>query len=1014
MGLKAAIAAFLLAVSLFMSLVTVVAESSGSAYFGPLGASGCPASCEHSGDNPGNWTQYYDINQLLACREDPKLLDFAIRTPLGSPDKANVIRACSTFRGEYAEPQIRMFPCFLSKDNDDDGLTQSLGTPSTMQIEMAWTNTTKRLIADQLVTAAKEVQGVLYNQTLGSSNTVVAHYGSSVVGAYVGNRISQLGVAATLVQDFIEQVVRSKGSETWLQTLMLQRCSNEGNDDNDNRIDADYVVGIIGKTAPGLSSLVTVQQALKSWSEAKCAKPLEHTSSLGTSTVWLTTLTKTADIKYGDDAENDNKTRSLERRADCETIQVVSGDSCGSLAEKCGISGADFTKYNPGSSLCSSLRVGQHVCCTSGTLPDLTPKPEPDGTCASYVVESGDWCDKIASSFGLTVEDLESFNENTWGWSGCERLYAGIRLCLSEGDPPMPEPIANAVCGPQKPGTERPIDGKDLADLNPCPLNVCCNIWGQCGITKDFCVESSLGPPGTSEPGKNGCISNCGMEIVNNDSGPKDFISVGYFEAWNRNRDCLHMYVTDIGSPVTHIHFAFGDVNENFEVSVDPVRYQFEKFIRMTDKKRILAFGGWTASTSPSSFYIFREGVKPENRERLATNLANFIKEYNLDGIDLDWEYPGAPDLPGIPPADPIDGPNYLELLKLIRKKLPNKSLSIAAPASYWYLKAFPIDKISEVVDYIVYMTYDLHGQWDYGNSYSSPGCPEGNCLRSHVNMTETYNSLAMVTKAGVPSNKIVVGVTSYGRSFRMTEAGCTGPNCRFTGPDSGATKGRCTDEPGYVSNAEIDEIIEKNPTARVFRDDTYSDILVYDDVQWVAYMTDENKAKRNERWKGLNFAGVTDWAVDLQVFRAYEPDPDSPPVDESKDWTEFECTHPYASNTSVNPVSRWNHLHADDAWNEVILKWKMARKETDKAFTDFISNEFHGRDAMNCSSLLAGSNCQETHLCIDDDGSGPAATLILNSFVPIRSVSNSTFSTDLRRPSTGLSHLFAVLFECI
>lgn len=42
--------------------------------------------------------------------------------------------------------------------------------------------------------------------------------------------------------------------------------------------------------------------------------------------------------------------------------------------------------------------------------------------------------------------------------------------------------------------------------------------------------------------------------------------------------------------------------------------------------------------------------------------------------------------------------------------------MSIAAPASYWYLKGFPIKEISDVVDYIIYMTYDLHGQWDYGN----------------------------------------------------------------------------------------------------------------------------------------------------------------------------------------------------------------------------------------------------------------------------------------------------------
>lgn len=47
----------------------------------------------------------------------------------------------------------------------------------------------------------------------------------------------------------------------------------------------------------------------------------------------------------------------------------------------------------------------------------------------------------------------------------------------------------------------------------------------------------------------------------------------------------------------------------------------------------------------------------------------------------------------------------------LLKNKLGGKSLSIAAPASYWYLKGFPIAEISQIVDYIVFMAYDLHGQ---------------------------------------------------------------------------------------------------------------------------------------------------------------------------------------------------------------------------------------------------------------------------------------------------------------
>lgn len=72
---------------------------------------------------------------------------------------------------------------------------------------------------------------------------------------------------------------------------------------------------------------------------------------------------------------------------------------------------------------------------------------------------------------------------------------------------------------------------------------------------------------------------------------------------------------------------------------------------------------------------------------------------------------PQAPDIPGIPPDDPDSGDNYLAFLVILKNLLPGKSVSIAAASSYYYLKNFPIEKISKVVDYIVYMTYDLHGQ---------------------------------------------------------------------------------------------------------------------------------------------------------------------------------------------------------------------------------------------------------------------------------------------------------------
>lgn len=136
-------------------------------------------------------------------------------------------------------------------------------------------------------------------------------------------------------------------------------------------------------------------------------------------------------------------------------------------------------------------------------------------------------------------------------------------------------------------------------------------------------------------------------------------------------------------------------------------------------------------------------------------------------------------------------------------------------------------------------MTYDHHGQWDYGIPWSDVGCSGGNCLRSDVNLTETMNALSMITKAGVPSNMIAVGVTSYGRSFEMTTPGCWGPDCTYTGPSSGAIAGPCTNTTGYLANGEIYAIIAANHSGvKQLVDDSHSHILVYNETQWVLFWT--------------------------------------------------------------------------------------------------------------------------------------------------------------------------------
>ncbi|KAI1131004.1 glycoside hydrolase family 18 protein [Nemania abortiva] len=568
---------------------------------------------------------------------------------------------------------------------------------------------------------------------------------------------------------------------------------------------------------------------------------------------------------------------NLARRADCKTETVVSGDGCATLAQRCGISGADFTNYNPDQNLCSTLQVGQRVCCSSGTLPDIRPKPEFNGTCASYVVKQDDTCSSIAAANGLTASEVEDFNKiKTWGFDSCANLGLGVRICLSGGDAPLPAPQQGAVCGPTVPGTKQPPIGTNISTLNPCPLNACCNIWGQCGITGDFCVPTTgkFGNPGTGPPGSNGCTSSCGREIANNGEAPGSFIQVGYYESWNMDRPCLTMKAKSIsGLKYTHVHWGFGKIASDMSVSINDTYKQWDDFKSLSASgiKTILSFGGWGDSTDPATYEILRTAVSPGGRATFTDNVASLAKDEGLNGVDIDWEYPGAPDIPGIPPGQKEDGENYLAMLEMLRSKLDkSKTLSIAAPASYWYLRPFPIANMSEALDYIVYMTYDLHGQWDAGNKYAQEGCPGGNCLRSHVNLTETMDALAMVTKAGVSTKKVVVGMASYARSFKMADPNCSGPMCTFLGSNtsSQAEPGECTGTAGYVSNAEIESIINRKPASQTWHDsEADADFIIYDLTEWGSYMTDETKRSRTDRWKSLNFAGTVDWALDLQQF---------------------------------------------------------------------------------------------------------------------------------------------------
>ncbi|KAG5804982.1 hypothetical protein H9Q74_010194 [Fusarium xylarioides] len=792
----------------------------------------CPIPCE--GTSPSDWTVYHSVDSLTQCQE-PMMFDFSVMNPLDDPETIIQIRACTATK--TVKPITK---------HVRDALVTERQTISRAQSAW-WSPTVENPLVSVSIEKIRE-RALSEDPSSDQGHMFFSYLNGTVVGIYIGARSSTL---IAVCQRFRVQL---PVASNWWKPPEVSFSSGNGN-------------------------LVFAQQAVKSWAKASCASTSGATGAKAIDNLDVQTIRldhqNSHYRRHSHHHSHGHSQSHLFSRATCRTMRVASGDSCASLATKCGTSPSGFTKNNSSNKkLCSTLIEGQVVCCSAGSLPDIRPKPKANGECATHDVDKGQTCSSIAAFNGLKTSDLDEFNKQTWAWNGCKNLLMGQKICTSKGSPPLPAPVSNAQCGPSKPGSKMPTDNKKLADLNPCPLKACCNIWGQCGTTKDYCTisKSTTGNPGTSKPGENGCISNCGMKIVNNEKPPDSFKKIAYYESWNQDRPCMHMDVRTITSAFTsgwtHVHFAFANITSDYKVSVKDTYGQFKNFKGLKGIKRIIAFGGWSFSVGVDTYTILREAVKPSNREAFANEVVRFVKDHDLDGVDFDWEYPGAPDLPNIPKGSPDEPANYLKFLQLVKSKLPSdKSLSIAAPASFWYLKQFPIAAISKTVDYIAYMTYDLHGQWDYESPWASDGCPKGSCLRSHVNLTETENSLAMVTKAGVEARKLVVGVSSYGRSFKMSSVRCKGPACTFAGPESGAAKGKCTDTAGYISNAELKALVHSHSgDVEKWHDaKTDSDYMIFDDTNWVAYMSEETKQGRTAKYKSLNFGGTSDWAIDLQ-----------------------------------------------------------------------------------------------------------------------------------------------------
>ncbi|OCH92911.1 glycoside hydrolase [Obba rivulosa] len=172
-----------------------------------------------------------------------------------------------------------------------------------------------------------------------------------------------------------------------------------------------------------------------------------------------------------------------------------------------------------------------------------------------------------------------------------------------------------------------------------------------------------------------------------------------------------------------------------------------------------LSVGGWTGSK-----YFSKAVANDTGRHTLVNNILALYTKYDLDGIDIDWEYPGQDGNDGNN-VDPLDSQNFLAFLQLLRTTLPQgaKITAAAQVVPFADVHGKPMRNISDfasVLDWVLLMNYDTWG------SSSSPG-PNAPLADSCHNSTQKTNSaeaaLLAWTSAGFPAAQLVLGVPSYG-----------------------------------------------------------------------------------------------------------------------------------------------------------------------------------------------------------------------------------------------------------
>mmetsp|Transcript_42176 Transcript_42176/g.88574 ORF Transcript_42176/g.88574 Transcript_42176/m.88574 type:complete len:745 (+) Transcript_42176:205-2439(+) len=401
-----------------------------------------------------------------------------------------------------------------------------------------------------------------------------------------------------------------------------------------------------------------------------------------------------------------------------------------------------------------------------------------------------------------------------------------------------------------------------------CSFNLCCSSFGWCDLGDAWCGEGCQSgpcysnavplpppPPTTLSPTSPPVRPATPAPFNSCDTTKRNTVNFGYYASWAiwRGSDCNNIGPDDIdveGFEYTHLAYAFAGINEFGELAAwngntfDETRLYGRFNLLKTaspDLKTLIAVGGASLDSS-----LFSNAASTAlKRQNFAESAVEFLEAYDFDGIDLDWEYPGETST-----RDWVNYPLLCEALRDAFDEAGHKDwlITVATTIDRDKLKrGYDLLEMAPHVDWFNMMAYDIY----------SIG---GDRAKAHTDlntMPSIRSTMDYVFTLGISRSKLVLGLATYGRSFRLLEPEtCATAGCPISGP--GLTG--CYGQAGELPFFQLEESYSSSATVNP---ETDSVELVVGET-WTTYDNAETFETKYQYAYRQCMRGVMWWTVDF------------------------------------------------------------------------------------------------------------------------------------------------------